>query len=105
MQFQRDCERIHARYPEQLENLSSTSLFAELQPLIDKLLAEQKPNERWEDKRRIRMKPGDVGLIEREFGSGAEEQRRQPTALPYEPTCLDNIFAGGVVRMRSEDVP
>src|SRR5436309_9087767 len=23
VQFQRDCERIHARYPEQLENLSS----------------------------------------------------------------------------------
>ena len=24
--------------------------------------------------------------------------------LPYEPTCLDNIFARGTVRMRSEDV-
>ena len=55
-----------------------------------------------EDKRRIRRQPGDVGLIEWEFGGGAEEQR--PRALPYEPTCLDEIFAGGAVRMRSEDI-
>ena len=107
-QFRRDWERIDAHYSDRLENLSSMSLFAELRPLTEKLLAEQKPN--WEDKRRRYKLPGGVGRIEYEFGGAEEAYRRKHSLLPgqlgsdYEPTCLDNIFAGGTVRMRSEEV-
>ena len=108
-QFRRDWERIDAHYPDRLENLSSMSLFADLRQLTEKLLAEQKPN--WEDKRRGYTLPGGAGLIEYEFDGAGEAYLRKHSLLPaqlgsaYEPTCLDNIFAGGTVRMRSEDVP
>jgi anti-sigma28 factor (negative regulator of flagellin synthesis) len=102
--FRRDWERIHAHYPEKLEQLDGAILVAELRPLLA-TLPKRKPQAVFEDKRRTRRQPGDVGLIEWEFGGGAEEQRpKVPMALPYEPTCLDEIFAGGAVRMRSEDV-
>lgn len=107
-QFRREVERIRAYHPEKFENLSMASLFAEMQPLIEKLSAEQKPN--WEDKRRRHKLPGGIGLIEYEFGGAGEAYLRKHSLLPgqvgsaYEPTCLDNIFAGGTVRMRSEDV-
>jgi hypothetical protein len=108
-QFRRELERIRAYYPEKLENLSSASVFAEMKPLIEALSAKEKPKKAWERKRgRYRRWPGGVGLIEYEFGGAAEAERRKPLSplygLPYEPTCLDEIFAGGAVRMRSEDV-
>jgi hypothetical protein len=107
-QFRRELERIRAYYPEKLENLSSASVFAEMKPLIEALSAKKESN--WEDKRRRYKLPGGVGLIEYEFGGAGEAYLRKHSLLPgqlgsaYQPTCLDNIFAGGTVRMRSEDV-
>jgi hypothetical protein len=109
-QFRRELERIRAHYPEKLENLSSASMFAEMKSLIEALSAKEKPKKAWERKRGgYRRWPGTgVGLIEYEFGGAAEAERRKPLSslygLPDEPTCLDEIFAGGTVRMRSEDV-
>jgi hypothetical protein len=61
---------------------------------------------------RKRAWTGDVGLIEREFGGGLEDEWRKrmqqfPPALwpdhpiykPPAPTCLDDIFAGDPVKM------
>jgi hypothetical protein len=48
-QFRRHWEEIHAHYPEQLENLSSASLFAELRLFIEARLTEKKPNWRTSD--------------------------------------------------------
>ena len=56
--FRRELELIRAYYPEKLDNLSSASVFAVLQPLIEKQLAEQKPKETWEYKRRRYTLPG-----------------------------------------------
>ncbi len=107
-QFRRDWEEIHAHYPGQLENLSTASFRAAWQPLFEKLLAEQKPKEVWEYKRRGYKLPGGVGLIEYEFGGAGEEWWKHSLSgglgSAYEPTCLDNIFASGTLRMRSEDV-
>lgn len=49
-----------------------------------------------------------VGLIEYQFGGAgeAEWQRHSlsgPLGLPYEPTCLDKIFAGGRVKMHERE--
>jgi len=82
-----------------------------LRPFIDKLLAEDKPKKAWERKRGDYKWYGDVGRIEYEFGgTGEAEWRKQQlwaslSGLSYQPTCLDEIFSGGAVRMRSEDVP
>jgi hypothetical protein len=111
-QFRRELERIRAYYPEKLENLSSASVFAEMKPLIEAISANENPKKEWERKRgRYRRWAGaGVGLIEYEFGGAGEAYLRKHSLLPgqlgsaYEPTCLDNIFAGGTVRMRSEDV-
>jgi hypothetical protein len=98
-QFRRELERIRHYYPDQLQCLSSASLAAELQPV----LAEQNAVD--ELKRRVYKCPGGVGLIEWEFGGGAEAERRKSSlgwsGLPYEPTCLDEILRGGVGERRT----
>jgi hypothetical protein len=105
-QFRRKLERINAYDPEQLAFLDSQSLFAELRPYLESLRSKEKPKQAWEHKRRRYKLPSGVGLIEYQFGGAAEaERRKQPLAvysLPCEPTCLDDIFAAGEVRMRSE---
>jgi hypothetical protein len=105
-QFRRDWQRINDYDPEQLAFLDSQSLFAQLRPYLESLRSKEKPKQAWEYKRRRYKLPSGVGLIEYQFGGGAEAGRqKQPLAvygLPYEPTCLDDIFAAGEVRMRSE---
>ena len=106
MQFRRDWEQVEAHYPHQLENLYSASLFAHFPPFTEKLLAEQRPN--WEDKRHGYKLSSGVGLIEYQFGGAgeAEWQRHSlsgPLGLPYEPTCLDKIFAGGRLKMHERE--
>jgi len=104
-QFRRELERIRDYYPEQLQYLSSASLAAELQPVIAKRERKRKPKALDELKRRAYKCPGGVGLIEWEFGGGAEAERRESllgwSGLPYEPTCLDEIFRGGVGERRT----
>jgi hypothetical protein len=102
MQFRRDLERIRAYYPEKVENLSSASLFAEMQPLIEQKLAEENPKKEWERKRgRYRR------LIEYEFGGEAEANLRKSSlfglsGLPYQPSCLDDILRGGVGEVKMQ---
>ena len=97
-QFRRDWEEIDAHYPEQLENLRSANFHAGMRSLAEKH-AEQKPKN-FEDKRHGYKLSSGVGLIEYQFGGAgeAEWQRHSlsgPLGLPYQPTCLDKIFAGG----------
>jgi hypothetical protein len=106
MQFRHNWERIQAYDSRQLDDLLDASLFVPLRPLIEKL-AEQKPKN-FEDTRRGYRLPGGVGLIEYEFGGAgeAEWQRHSlsgPLGLPYEPTCLDKIFAGGRLKMHERE--
>jgi hypothetical protein len=105
-QFRRHWEEIHAHYPEQLENLSSASLFAELRLFIEARLTEKKPN--WEDKRHGYKLSSGVGLIEYQFGGAGEAEWRRHSlsgrlGLPCEPTCLDKIFAGGRLKIRERE--
>jgi hypothetical protein len=89
-QERRELERIRHYYPEHLQYLSSASLAAEFQPEL---------------KGRAYKGPGGVGLIEWEFGGGAEAARRKSSlgwsGLPYEPTCLDEILRGGFGERRT----
>jgi hypothetical protein len=101
-EFRRDWEQLRTHYPEDLENLRSQSLSAELQPLEDELLARwETPKQEYELKRRRRR-----NLIEDEFGRAREPWLRTdptgplPLLLPsLVPTCLDGIFEGGRVKM------
>ena len=106
-QFRRDWEQIEARYPELLDNLWFNSFMAEA--VIETQFAKRKPKEARKRTRRSDYKRlGGIGLIEYQFG-GMEEADwlnkswpSWPSALgdlPYEPRCLDDIFAGGEVHM------
>jgi hypothetical protein len=102
-QFRDELEQVRAHYPEQLENLSSASLMARVQPLIEKLAAEEKPKKAWERTRGGYRWAG-VGLIEYEFGGDAEAKWRKSslTGLPYQPSCLDDILRGGVGEVKTQ---
>jgi hypothetical protein len=99
-EFAHDWERIHAQYPEHLENLRIQSLTAELRPLEEKLLAEwETPKREYELKRRRRR----GNLIENEFARAREPWLRRsalpPISASLSPTCLDAIFEGDDVNM------
>jgi hypothetical protein len=102
MQFRRDWEQIEAHFPDQLDNLHGTSVLAQLQLLPKQLLAQQAPKN-WEDKRQRYKLPNGGGLIEYEFGGAGEAEWRKTSlsllGLPYNPTCLDKIFADSSVKM------
>ena len=105
-QFRRDWDRIQAYYPQKLEQLSVAILIPDMRSLLA-ALPKQKPQAVFEDKRRIRKQPGDVGLIEWEFGGGAEAERRKSTfsgaaGEPYQPSCLDDILRGGVGEVKMQ---
>ena len=104
MQFLRNWELMQAHYPKELENLYSASLRALMWQALPYLPEPNlKPKTEWDRKRRGHYKlPGGVGLIEYEFGGAGEAQWYKwthglsATGEPYQPTCLDNIFRGGV---------
>jgi hypothetical protein len=105
-QFRSHWEEIDAHYPEQLETLSSASFHAGMRSLVEKH-AEQKPKN-FEDKRHGYKLSSGVGLIEYQFGGAGEAERQRhslsgPLGLPYEPTCLDKIFAGGRLKMHERE--
>jgi hypothetical protein len=102
MQFRCDWERIQAHYPEQLESLSTASLFTWLQPFGKTLTEKATPKQKHQRGRRIYTWLSGVGQIGYEFGGAGEAAFRKMgnlSGLPYEPSCLDNIFVGGVVHM------
>jgi hypothetical protein len=105
-QFRRDWERIESRYPEQLQNLSDASLM--LQLLLVEQAQARDSKKAWEHRRRGYKLPGGVGLIEYEFGGAGEAECQKSmlssllgTPLPYQPTCLDEIFRGGVGEVKT----
>jgi hypothetical protein len=107
MKFRRDWEQIEAHYPDRLENLYTASLFGPFDAFMEKLLSEQKPKNFEDTRRRYKLSSG-VGLIENEFGGAGEAEWRKhslsgPLGLPYQPTCLDKIFAGGAVKMHESE--
>ena len=73
-QFRRELERIRAYDPEKLKHLSSASLFAELQPLIEKLSAEENPKKAWERKRGRYRRWTDAVLVESNTNLAATEK-------------------------------
>jgi len=96
-QFQRNWEWIHARYPRELENLSSASLDAELWPEVKKW-AEQRPSKKVYEAKRSRY-GAVVGEIERQFGGPEEFDFLLGKFGPPRGYCLDDIFAGNGVNM------
>jgi hypothetical protein len=116
-QFRRDVERMREHYPNELQNLIGKSWAADWDELNwDELikigntpkLPEPTPTQKFEWKRGGYRWSGGVGLIEYEFGGAGEAAWNQPFAplfgLPYQPTCLDDIFAGKAVSVRSQFV-
>jgi hypothetical protein len=102
-QFRRKWEQILAYDREGLENLYNKSRQALVQPAINKLTKEEKPEAKYERKRRT-YTWSDVGEIEREFGDArAAWWQTNPFLAPLiagpPPTCLDEIFAGDRVDM------
>jgi hypothetical protein len=62
------------------------------------LAAQLTPKQKHEAKRRRRFAAGDIGLIESEFGEAWWQNQPPPSsALLPQPTCLDEILAGGSV--------
>jgi hypothetical protein len=62
--------------------------------------------EKSELKRRSRFSR-DIRRIEYEFGGAGEAEHQKPLSpfygFPYQPTCLDDIFAGGTVTMNDSE--
>jgi hypothetical protein len=108
-QFRRDWEQIEAHYPGLLENLRTQSLFLELGLRSEGQSVEERPGKAWERKHGDYKWCGGVGLIEYEFGGAAEAKWYEwthglsATGEPYQPTCLDDIFAGGAVHMHNSE--
>ena len=106
--FRCDWERIQAYAPDLLKSLSFQSLLARLQRFGETLTEEETPKQKQERRRRGYTRRGGVGRIEYEFGGMEEADRLNkpwpswPFALgdlPYEPKCLDHIFARGEIHM------
>jgi len=102
--FQRDWERIHAYYPEQLENLSIESSLRRVlslkevqQQFIQRLEAEKKPKQAYDVKRRFVSAP-DSGEIKYQC-----LRRMNYPIVPWDIfvfVCLDDIFGGRSVKMQ-----
>ena len=97
-------KHIREHFPSELDELYYNSGIA----FILKSASNRKLTAREESelKRRATLW-SDVGLIEYEFGGAAEAERQKPLSalygLPYQPTCLDDIFAGGSVKMHDSE--
>ena len=97
-------EHIRRHVPSDLDELIKRSWIA----FILKSASNRKltATEKSELKRSRFTLPGDVGLIEYEFGGAREAKWRKLTSLPglpYQPTCLDSIFAGDAVKMHDSE--
>jgi hypothetical protein len=115
-QFRRELDRFQAHCPEQLKDLRRATTHAEVMQIK---FPEPTPKRRYELKRRgYRWAGAGVGLIEYEFGGAREADLRKSTILGQAgdavakilgdaaanrewqrmiaPTCLDDIFRGGV---------
>jgi hypothetical protein len=96
-------EQIGKYFPNELASLINASSDAEFRAFASALsgtLSEPPPKRKYERKRR-RWRRNFFSSIEYQFGGAAEaEQRKLLSGLPYEPTCLDDIFAGKTVNMQ-----
>jgi hypothetical protein len=104
-------EQIRRHFPNELEKLSDDSLMADAMAAAS-IWASTQPQptakQKYERKRR-RWRRNFFNSIEYQFGGAAEAEQRKPLSplysLRYEPTCLDDIFAGETVNMqRLEDL-
>ena len=106
---------IRRHRADELEKLINEALYADAMAAASALASaqpkpksKQKSKQKFERKRR-RWRRNFYSSIEYQFGGGAEAERRKTLSaldgLPYEPTCLDDIFAGETVNMqRLEDL-
>jgi hypothetical protein len=100
-------QELRQRFSNDFENLIFWNEHAKLRELASVLSSRSPPltsDQRYERKRWRYNWRGGVGLIEYQFGGAEEaERRKQPLAglfgSAYQPTCLDDIFAGGAVKM------
>jgi hypothetical protein len=97
-------EKTRRYFPNELENLISTSGHREFRAFVSALsgtLPEPPPNRKYERKRR-RWRWGDKGEIERQFG---KDTSAVSTPFAYPADCLDDVFAGaGVNMLRLEEL-
>jgi hypothetical protein len=110
-QFRDDLEGMRKHCPNELQNLINRVADKTWPALRDEMIKTgrikpPKPKEMWEYKR---VRPPGVGLIESEFGGAGEAEWRRSIpgvfslhfqGFHYQPTCLDEIFAGRGVNMR-----
>jgi len=99
-------ELIRRRFPNKLENLIDAVLNADLRELVEAIASSQPEPTRTEvsEWKRRKSHRNFYNSIEYQFGGAAEAERRTTLSalggLPYEPTCLDDIFAGETVNMQ-----
>ena len=89
--------RIRRYFPDELEKLSSRSLFAWLGDVAPEIFAARpklSTKQRYEEERRW-LHWTSPGLIELQFGGAMQAEVEK-----FPPTCLDNIFAGRGVTMQ-----
>jgi hypothetical protein len=99
-------KQIRRHFPNELQKLSDESLFADLMAAA-RIWASTQPQptaKKKSERKRRRWRRNHFGSIEYQFGGAAEAERRKfsLSALGdshYEPTCLDDIFAGETVNM------
>lgn len=104
-------ERIRRHFPNEVQKLSDDSLMADIMAAASMCAStrlQRTANQKYERKRR-RWRRNFFSSIEYQFGGAAEAERRKPPlalhGLPYQPICLDDIFAGETVNMlRLEDL-
>jgi hypothetical protein len=100
-------KRIRRHCPNDFKNLTYASEMAELREIASVLLPPSaKPTAKQKyDRKRRRSYRSFYNSIEYQFGGEAEAERWKPLSavygLPYEPTCLDGIFAWETVNMQS----
>jgi hypothetical protein len=102
---QREMEQMREHCPSELQALLSKSAAAELEKLVKTgAIKLPTPTSKQKSEWKRSMVSG-VGLIEWEFGGGAQAEWRKYWlpgfgGPPYSPACLDEIFRGGAVTMR-----
>ena len=97
-------ERIRRYLPNKFEALCDETDWAELRAIVAYLPElPLKPKQKYERKRR-KWRQSFYNSIEYQFGGAAEVERRKTLSAfgdpPYEPTCLDDVFAWETVNMQ-----
>jgi hypothetical protein len=96
-------KRIRRYLPDKFKNISDASADAEFRAFVEFLPLRASTAEQTYERKRRRWRRTFFSSIEYQFGGAAQAERWNPLSaysLPYEPMCLDDIFAGKSVNMQ-----